>query len=130
MYAEASPAPKPSQPQPSRRLARRPRSLPLGRRLAKHTAILEISSRLTVNGLLALVAVGSLGRLVPYIQAQAQRLEEVSQAVTVAEASTTKLRTDFDRYFDPSQASKIMQEQSGYKDPSQRQIVWTEPTQP
>ncbi|NJL46093.1 MAG: hypothetical protein HC922_11090 [Leptolyngbyaceae cyanobacterium SM2_3_12] len=112
MYAEASP--KPNLPQrPPRRPRRQRRPHSLGKRLAKHTATLEISTRLAVNGLLAVVALGSLGRLVPYIHAQTLRLEQVSYAVGIAEASTTRLRTDFDRYFDPAQASKIISRTNG-----------------
>jgi hypothetical protein len=94
--------------------------------LARHTQVFELWARIGVNGVLAAVALTALGRLVPHIQTQAARLEVVNQAVDVAAASTSQLKSDFDRYFDPWQAGKIMQEQSGYRPPTERQVVWTE----
>jgi hypothetical protein len=109
---------------------RRRRHLRPGQRLAQHTPVLEVGARLGVNGLLAIAALGALAQLVPYIQTQAQRLEQISQAVESAEASNAKLKTDFGRYFDPAQAGRLIQEYSGYKMPQERQIVWTDPTRP
>ncbi|HEY9735433.1 MAG TPA: hypothetical protein V6D06_04090 [Trichocoleus sp.] len=70
----------------------------------------------------------SLTRLVPHVQAQQQELHRVQAAVAIAEAQTSRLKTDFSRYFDPRQAGNVMQEQSGWELPSQRQIVWIDPT--
>jgi hypothetical protein len=108
-----------------RRTRRRPRST-LTRRLARHTPLLEIGARLGINTFLAGVALLALGRLVPHMQSQAAQLEDVNQALARVEASTSRLKTDFGRYFDPWQAENIMQEQSGYRPPSERQVVWTD----
>lgn len=96
------------------------------RRLARHTPIFEISARLGVNCFLVLVAAVSLGRLVPYLQAQAQQLEVVRRELDQAEVTHTRLRADFDRYFDPTQAGRVIQEQTGYRTKSERQVVWTD----
>jgi hypothetical protein len=94
--------------------------------LARYTPLFEVGARLGVNTFLAVVSLLAMGRLVPHLQSQAAQLEEVNQALSKVEASTSQLKTDFGRYFDPWQAENIMQEQSGYRPPSERQVVWTE----
>ncbi|MBE9137753.1 hypothetical protein IQ254_11210 [Nodosilinea sp. LEGE 07088] len=96
------------------------------RKLARHSAVLEISARLGINGFLILVATASLTRLVPYVQKQADRLETTRQDLAETETANTRLRADFDRYFDPAQAERITQEQTGYQSSSERPIVWTD----
>lgn len=106
-----------------RRVQRRPDPW---RRLARHTPTFELSARLGVNCFLALVAAVSLGRLVPYLQAQVQQLETVRHELDQAEVTHARLRADFDRYFDPAQSGRIIQEQTGYRTKSERQVVWTD----
>lgn len=96
------------------------------RRLARHTVALELSARLGVNVFLISVAAISLGRLLPYLQTQVQQLEVARAELAQAEAANTRLRADFDRYFDPAQAGRIIQEQTGYRSRSERQVVWTD----
>jgi cell division protein FtsB len=124
-------APAPSDPQPSRRYKihrkRRRQNSPL-RRLAKHTRTLEMSARLVVNAVLIGVSVSTLAKLVPYLHHQAEQLQTLNAAVDQAEDSTSTLKADFSRYFDPWQTQNVAQEQSGYKSPTERQVVWTEPT--
>jgi hypothetical protein len=125
MYAEASPRPTPpNAPPPRRGKRRRPKSG--WQRLSRHTPMLETGARLAVNGFLTVAALGTLGRLVPYVHHQAQQLQAVNDQVAQMETSTADLRTNFSRYFDPAQAMRIMQEQTGYKVPSERQVVWTQ----
>ncbi|WOD38256.1 hypothetical protein [Nodosilinea sp. E11] len=111
-------------PTPQRR--RRRRQGGALRKLARHTPVLEVSARLGVNSFLALVAAVSLGRLVPHLQAQVEQLETVRQDLAETEATTTRLRSDFDRYFDPAQAGRVIQEQTGYRSESERPVVWTD----
>ncbi|MGB3312710.1 MAG: hypothetical protein WBG32_02340 [Nodosilinea sp.] len=106
--------------------ARRQRRADPLRRLARHTLALELSARLGANLFLVLVAAGSLGQLVPSLQAQVQQLEAARAELTQAEAANTRLRADFDRHFDPAQASRVIQEQTGYRSRSERQVVWTD----
>lgn len=96
------------------------------RRLARYTPMFELSARLGVNCFLVLVAAVSLGRLVPRLQAQTQQLEVVRRELDQAEVTHTRLRADFDRYFDPTQAGRVIQEQTGYRTKSERQVVWTD----
>ncbi|MGB3202881.1 MAG: hypothetical protein WBA99_18385 [Nodosilinea sp.] len=104
---------------------RRRRADPL-RRLARYTLALELSARLGVNLFLGVIAAVSLGHLVPHLQSQAQQLEDVRAELAQAEAANTRLRAEFDRHFDPAQASRVIQEQTGYRSRSERQVVWTD----
>lgn len=110
---------------PAQRRRGQQRTGPL-RRLARHTPVFELSARLGVNCFLMLVAAVSLARLVPYLQAQVQQLEVVRRELDQAEVTHARLRADFDRYFDPAQSGRIIQEQTGYRTKSERQVVWTD----
>jgi hypothetical protein len=91
---------------------RRSRQLQSPQRQAQrqHRALAwEMTLRLSVNMGISLVALAALARLIPYHQAQRQALQEVAVAVTEAEATTEQLQADFSRYFDPAQASRILQ---------------------
>ncbi len=88
----------------------------------------ESSVKLTVNLLLATVAATTIAKLVPYYQGQQQRLSTLQESVTSAEKKNAELRSQFSRNFDPTQAGRIMQEQSGMGYPNQKPVVWTEPT--
>lgn len=96
------------------------------RQLARHTRVFELSARLGVNIFVISVAAVSLGRLVPYLQAQVQQLEATRAELARAEATNVRLRSDFDRYFDPAQAGRVIEEQTGYRSHSERQVVWTD----
>ena len=115
------PAPTPGLP--IRRHRRRPGPW---YRLARHTPTLELSARLGVNSFLALIATVSLVRLVPHLKTQVQQLEVAQQELPQAEATHTRLQSDFGRYFDPAQAGRVIQEQTGYRVRSERQVVWTD----
>jgi hypothetical protein len=116
-------APSPTSPPPAQRRRRRSS---LWRQLARHTTLLEIGSRLGLTSTVGLVASLSLAQLVPHLQAQVQALESVRQELAQAETIHYRLRSDFNRYFDPAQASRVMQEQTGYRAQSERQVVWTD----
>lgn len=111
---------------PARPPVRRRRTAPLLRRLARQTPIWELGARIAVNGVLTVASLSALSQLVPYLQTQTARLDQVTQAVDTAATTHTQLKAEFDRYFDPAQASRLIQEYSGYKAPQERQIVWTE----
>ncbi|MEO1393095.1 MAG: hypothetical protein AAFV90_09305 [Cyanobacteria bacterium J06634_5] len=94
---------------------------------ARQAIAFESSVKLTVNLLLAIVATTTIAKLVPYYQSQQERLSTLQESVQVAERKNSKLRSQFDRNFDPAQASRIMQEQSGRAYPNQKKVIWTSP---
>lgn len=87
----------------------------------------ESSVKLTVNLLLSIVATTTIAKLIPYHQAQQQRLSTLQESVVVAEEKNAELREQFSRNFDPAQAKHIMQEQSGMAYPNQKKVIWTAP---
>jgi hypothetical protein len=111
----------------ARNRSERPKRIPHSN--ARQAIAFESSVKLTVNLLLAIVATTTIAKLVPYYQAQQSRLNTLQASVKVAEQRNTKLRSQFSRNFDPAQASRIMQEQSGMSYPNQKQVIWQSPLQ-
>lgn len=118
----ASPSTLPTSPAQS--LYQPKRTLHVG---ARRAIAFESSVKLTVNLLLAIVATTTIAKLVPYYQSQQQRLSTLQESVEGAEKKNAELRSQFDRNFDPAQAARIMQEQSGLAYPNQKQVIWTPP---
>lgn len=108
---------------PSHRQGGRPRG-------TEFVPLVEAGARLGVNGLLLLIGVASLGHLLPYIHNQAQSLASMQVAIDRAENSHLKLKTDLNRYFDPTQFQQLIQEESGYQNTSERPVVWIAPASP
>lgn len=94
---------------------------------ARRAAAMEISVKLTVNLVLAVIAGTTIAKLVPYYQSQQSRLEVLQASVQLSEQENTKLWASFSRSFDPAQAGQIMQEQSGRESPNQRPVIWLKP---
>ncbi|MFK8184109.1 MAG: hypothetical protein AB8B99_12105 [Phormidesmis sp.] len=107
------------------RASYRPKRLPYAN--ARKTIAFESSVKLTVNLLLATVAATTIAKLVPYYQSQHSRLTTLEDSVQVAERKNAELREQFGRNFDPAQASRIMQEQSGMGYPNQKKVIWETP---
>ncbi len=103
----------------------RPKRVPFAG--ARRAIALESSVKLSVNLLLAVIASTTVAKLVPYYQAQQERLGMLQESVAQAEDENAELRSQFSRNFDPAQASRIMQEQSGMGYPNQKKIIWTKP---
>lgn len=94
---------------------------------ARRAVVFESSVKLTVNLLLAIVATTTIAKLMPYYQSQQQRLSNLQSSLQAAERQNDELREQFSRNFDPTQAARIMQEQSGMGYPNQKKVVWTAP---
>jgi outer membrane murein-binding lipoprotein Lpp len=84
---------------------------------------LETTAKLTANVVLSAVAIAGLVKLLPYQLSQQEKLQEIQTEVQQTETRVNRLRTDFNRYFDPQQATIIMQEQSNRVAPGQRQVI-------
>ena len=105
--------------------AYKPKRLPYAG--ARKAIAFESSVKLIVNLLLATVAITTIAKLVPYYQSQQARLTTLEDSVQIAESNNTKLRRQFSHNFDPAQASRIMQEQSGMGYPDQKKVIWETP---
>lgn len=88
---------------------------------------LETAVKLIINLVLAIAAISALATLVPDYQSRREKLNQMQMAIRIAEQQTSRLRSEFSRYFDPRQANSVMREQSGGGDPLKPQIVWVEP---
>lgn len=106
-------------PQKTRQRSRRHRS-----QVHRGVAI-EISLKLVVNGILSVGAIAALVKLLPYQFSQQAKLQELNLEVKETETRVGNLRQNFNRYFDPTQARKVMQEQSPRLEPNQRRVVLT-----
>ncbi|NJM98724.1 MAG: hypothetical protein HC800_17615 [Phormidesmis sp. RL_2_1] len=94
---------------------------------ARKAIAFESSVKLTVNLLLAIVATTTIAKLVPYYQSQQQQLAILQNSVQTAEQRNTDLRSRFSDDFDPAQAARVMQEQSGMGYPNQKRVIWESP---
>lgn len=84
---------------------------------------LENTVKIFVNGLLIVGAASALVKLLPYSFSQQAKLQEITTEVSLTKNRVDDLQKDFNRYFDPQQSKKIMQEQSNRVEPGQRQII-------
>jgi cell division protein FtsB len=87
----------------------------------------EISIKLLANGILSAAAIVASVKLIPYQISQQAKLQEIRLETTETEARVQALRQNFNRYFDPTQARKVMQEQNPRLSPNQRRIILTSP---
>ena len=83
----------------------------------------EVGAKVLVNGVLSAVAVTTLVNLLPHYLSQQAKLQEVQSEVQQTSAQVNQLQEEFIYTFDPQQARRVMQAQSGRVDPHQRQIV-------
>lgn len=94
------------------------------RRPKSHRGVtVEISLKLVANSILSLGAIAALIKLLPYHFVQQAKLQEIRLEVKETETRVANIRQNFNRYFDPAQAKKVMQEQSPRLEPNQRRIV-------
>jgi hypothetical protein len=87
----------------------------------------EIFLKLGLNGVLAVGAIATLTRLLPYQQIQEIKLNEVRMQVEETQRRVGQIRNNFNRNFDPHQTRKVMEELSPRLDPNQRNIFLTNP---
>jgi len=87
----------------------------------------EIFLKLGLNGILAVGAIATLTRLLPYQQVQEIKLHEVRMQVEETQRRVGEIRNNFNRNFDPHQSRKVMEELSPRLDPNQRNIFLTNP---
>jgi hypothetical protein len=91
-----------------------------------HRAIaIETTAKLAVNVVFSVAAILTLIQLLPYCESQWTKLQEVKLEKLRASKRVDSLDLKFNRYFDPSQASAIMQEQSNRTGAQRQRIFFT-----
>ncbi len=126
------PAPRPLPPSPKPR-PRNSRQRLQHRHQQMHRAIARESGiKLVVNAVLAVTAVVTLVKLVPINAAQQDKLTSLRTEVASAQQRVDRLEASFERYFDPQQTRRVMQEQGNWLNPHQVQVIWVgrTPTDP
>lgn len=87
---------------------------------------LETTAKLMTNIVISVVATSALVQLWPHYRELQSKLQEINAEVQVTESRVNQARHHFSRYFDTSQTQRIMQENSTWVDPNQRQIILLE----
>jgi hypothetical protein len=119
-----APAPRHHQQRPMVR----PRQDPKQVAAQAHRALgWEMTLRLGINLGLSLVALVALVRLVPHHQDQRQALVEIESAVAATTIKADALQAEFGRYFDPVEASRLLQVQSGTDSSQSISVVLVNP---
>ncbi|MBD1870701.1 hypothetical protein H6F88_21015 [Oculatella sp. FACHB-28] len=112
---------------PAQRSVPRTRRQPQQRHQPHQVVATEVGVKLAVNVVLAIAAVSALVKLIPYNLTQQAKLRELTTEVAAVEGRVDQIQTDFNRHFDPRQATSVMQEQTSRIEPGQRPIVWVDP---
>lgn len=87
----------------------------------------EMTLRLGINLGLSLVALTALVRLIPHYQAQRQALTEIESAIATNATKVDNLQVEFGRYFDPVEASRLLQLQAGTQSGESISVVLVNP---
>ncbi|MEG3904632.1 hypothetical protein QUB19_26720 [Microcoleus sp. B4-C5] len=90
------------------------------------TLAAETGVKLAVNMVLSVCATSALLQLWPHYRAVQEKLHEIQAEVNLTQGRVDRSRSDFNRYFDPSLAKTVMQEQSNQADPQQRPVILQE----
>ncbi len=118
----ALPLPQPPESPRSRR-SRSPKSSRRSRQPHQRILAAEAIVKLGVNVVISSAAIAALAQLIPYSVNQQAKLKEIQAEVQTADTRVARLKTEFNRYFDPHQATTIVQEQTNRADPNQRLVV-------
>jgi len=84
----------------------------------------EISLKLIFSWAIAISAIASLFRLLPYHLTQQAKLKELRIQVQETDARVTKLREQLNHNFDPQQTQSLMEQYSTLTTPNQSRIYW------
>ena len=84
----------------------------------------EISLKLILSWAIAIAAIASLFRLLPYHLSQQAKLKELRMQVEETDARVAKLREQLNRNFDPQRTQSLMEQYSSLTSPNQSRIYW------
>lgn len=82
----------------------------------------EISLKLILSWIIALSAIASLLKLLPYHLSQKAKLEELKIQVQETDARVGKLREQLNQNFDPQQTQRLMEQYSSLSAPNKSRI--------
>lgn len=84
----------------------------------------EISLKLILSWAIAISAIASMFRLLPYHLTQKAKLKELRIQVEETDARVSKLREQLNHNFDPQQTQSLMEQYSTLTAPNQSRIYW------
>lgn len=84
----------------------------------------EISLKLILSWIIAVSAIASLCRLLPYHLTQKAKLKELRVQVQETDARVSKLREQLNYNFDPQKTQSLMEQYSSLTSPNQSRIYW------
>lgn len=84
----------------------------------------EISLKLILSWSIAIAAIASLCRLIPYHLSQQAKLKELRLQVQETEARVERLREQLNHNFDPQKTQSLMEQYSSLSAPNQSRIYW------
>ena len=84
----------------------------------------EITLKLILSWAIALGAIASLFRLLPYHLTQQAKLKELRIQVQETDARVSKLREQLNYNFDPQRTRSLMEQYSTLTTPNQSRIYW------
>ena len=84
----------------------------------------EIGLKLILSWVIAISAIASLCRLLPYHLTQKAKLKELQVQVQETDARVSKLREQLNHNFDPQKTQSLMEEYSSLTSPNQSRIYW------
>ena len=86
----------------------------------------EIWLKLILSWAIALGAIASVFRLLPYHLTQQAKLKELQIQVQETDARVVKLRKQLNYNFDPQRTQNLMEQYSSLTSPNQSRIYWLE----
>lgn len=95
-----------------KRLPQKVRSNSRNRRYPYRGVRTEIGLKLILSWAIAIAAIASLFKLVPYHLSQKAKLKELKIQVQETDARVTELRKELNKNFDPQQTQRLMEESS------------------
>ena len=84
----------------------------------------EIGLKLILSWAIAIAAIVSLFRLLPYHLTQRVKLKELRIQVDETDARVGKLREQLNHNFDPQRTQSLMEQYSSLTSPNQSRIYW------
>jgi cell division protein FtsB len=111
--------------QPPKKVRRQPRQ----RNKPYQGIVVEMSLKLILSWVIAIGAIASVFKLLPYHLSQQSKLKELRFQVEETNARVDKLRDELHHNFDPQQTQNLKEQYSSLTSPNQSRIYWLEKNQ-